>query len=449
MRGSYRRTGLAGGLVAVAVLVPTAAWFVSGSAEASRRAAELEDRARSEVVLELAVDAERLGARLESLRERESARPFYHYQNLFHDPKGAAQGLAVIPSPLAHGAADPLIWAHFQIDEQGAVSLPTVSESFPELSTDEGFSHFCDVLGELQNGFIVARLDGQNGAAVAGLVDAEDADRVLVLDRDTWDQIRLADAVYANLTGRPPQAAGTSQGASAVGNGDVEIRVEPLRWHTIVLGAGPSLAALRQVTTPAGLLVQGFVVGDAGVGEWLGTDSVFEPTMRAHDLMAAAPVADTDWSMVADVGPAVAAARAAGRDIVNRFREHLRPELRDRRAGRTRGGGHRRPDRPTRPSARSLRGRRRPRAQDSPHLAPAPRRDAGRRARRSRPVADLCGAHAPRDQSPGPGRVEHAGSVEARAGGAVGPPRRRRPRRGGHPLRRTAETGPRGCRECP
>ena len=320
MKGSYRRTGLAGGLVAVAVLVPTAAWFVSGSAEASRRAAELEERARSEVVFELAVDAERLGARLESLRERESARPFYHYQNLFHDPKGAAQGLAVIPSPLAQGAADPLIWAHFQIDEQGAVSLPTVSESFPELSTDEGFSHFCDVLGELQNGFIVARLDGQNGAPAAGPVDADDSDRVLVLDRDTWDQIRLADAVYANLTGRPPRAAGNSLGASAAGNGDVEIRVGPLRWHTIVLGTGPSLAALRQVTTPAGLLVQGFVVGDAGVGEWLGTDSVFEPTVRAHDPMVAAPVADTDWSMVADVGPTVAAARAAGRDIVNRFR---------------------------------------------------------------------------------------------------------------------------------
>ena len=254
-------------------------------------------------MFELAVDAERLGARLESLRERESARPFYHYQNLFHDPKGAAQGLAVIPSPLAQGAADPLIWAHFQIDEQGAVSLPTVSESFPELSTDEGFSHFCDVLGELQNGFIVARLDGQNGAPAAGPVDADDSDRVLVLDRDTWDQIRLADAVYANLTGRPPRAAGNSLGASAAGNGDVEIRVGPLRWHTIVLGTGPSLAALRQVTTPAGLLVQGFVVGDAGVGEWLGTDSVFEPTVRAHDPMVAAPVADTDWSMVADVGP--------------------------------------------------------------------------------------------------------------------------------------------------
>lgn len=316
----FRRTGLAGALVAVAVLVPSAAWYLSGSAEAGRHAAELERAARDKVTLELTDNAERLGVRLESLRVRESARPFYHYQNLYHDPKGAAQGLAVIPSPLAQGASDPLIWAHFQIDEQGSVSLPTVSERFPELSTNEGFSHFCNVLGELQNGFIVARMDGRDGEQSRDpLSNTHDPDRLMVLDRDTWEQIRLADAVYANLTGQPQPPTYSGQGGAPTDNGDVVIRVKPLRWHTIVLGAGPSLAALRQVATPGGLLVQGFVVGAAGVGEWLGTDSKFEPTSPAHELAAAVPVADTDWILTADIGPTVESARAEGREIVRRF----------------------------------------------------------------------------------------------------------------------------------
>lgn len=306
--------------MAIAVLVPTAAWYVSGSAEASRHAAELEEHARHEALLELTADAERLGGRLESLRVRESDRPFYQYQNLYHDPKGVAQGLSVIPSPLSQGPADPLIWAHFQIDEQGTVSLPTVSERFPELSTEEGFGHFCDVLGELQNGFIVARLDRPAGEPGGDWIDTGDPDRVMVLDRDTWEQIHLAETVYANLTGRPQPSTGAAPKGGPGANGDVLIRVGPMRWHTVVLGTGPSLAALRQVTTPGGLLVQGFVVGAAGVGEWLGAGWTFEATAPADPLVVAVPVADTDWSLIADIGPALALARTNGREIVRRFR---------------------------------------------------------------------------------------------------------------------------------
>jgi signal transduction histidine kinase len=320
MRSSFRRTELAGALVAIAVLVPTAAWYVSGSREASRRAEELMERARRESVLELTALAERLGSRLEALRIREATRPFYHYQNLYHDPTGAAGGLAVVPSPLARGPADPLIWAHFQIDEHGAVSLPTVSERFPELSTDEGFSHFCDVLGELQNGFIVARQDGREATRTGGWEDPGETDRVIVMDRDTWEQIHLADAAYAELTGRTLPASGAGSGSPSSGPGEVVIRVGPLRWHTMVLGTGPSLAALRQVTTPSGLLVQGFVVGAAGVGEWLGGEWTFRPAIASSERAAVVPVADTDWHLQADLGPAVEAARAAGREVVTRFR---------------------------------------------------------------------------------------------------------------------------------
>ncbi len=314
---NHRRTGLASVLVAVAVLAPTVAWYVTGSREASRQAQEVVDRATTEIEAQVAMGADRLGERLESMRARESARPFYHYQNLYHDPRGAAQGLAVTTSPLASGASDPLIWAHFQIDELGAVSVPTVSERFPELSTDEGFSHFCEALTELQNGFVVARLGAPEDARG---IDLDDGDQLMVLDQDTWEQIDLADAVYAELTGRSSDARSQPTAPDGQASGDVVIRVGILRWHTIVLGSGPSLAALRRVTTPNGLLVQGFVVGAAGVGEWLGARASFLPASPAEPGTVAVGVADTEWQLEVDAGPAMASADAEGREIVRQFR---------------------------------------------------------------------------------------------------------------------------------
>jgi len=317
---AHRRTTLASILVAVAVLVPTVAWYISGSRDASRQATELVDQAREQVLLEVSAGADRLGTRLESLRQHESVRPFYHYQNLYHDPRGAAQGLAVIPSPLSQGRSNPLIWAHFQIDEHGTVSLPTVSERFPELSTEEGFGHFCEVLGELQNGFVVARMDvGGGGQGLGQDGDAESEDQILVLDHDTWKQIHLADSVYASLTGRHPEGLTDRIGPELDRSDDVVIRVGPLRWHTIVLGSGPSLAALRQITTPAGLLVQGFVVGAEGVGEWLGSGGVFQPTVPLGRESVAVPVATTGWYLVDDAQALIASAEAAGRDVIRRF----------------------------------------------------------------------------------------------------------------------------------
>ncbi len=304
-------------LVAVAVLAPTVAWYITGSREAARQARERVDRAIKDLEAQVTVGAERLGERLEFMRIRESARPFYHYQNLYHDPRGAAQGLAVTTSPLAQGASDPLIWAHFQIDEMGSVSVPTVSERFPELSTDEGFSHFCQVLTELQNGFVVA---GMGTPGSAGATDLDDGDQLIALDHDTWEQISLADAVYAELTGRTSDTGSRPSTRGGQADGDVVIRVGPLVWHTIVLGAGPSLAALRQVTTPNGLLVQGFVVGADGVGEWLGSQASFTPAVPAAIGVVSVPVADTEWQLGVDAATALLTAQSEGREIVRQFR---------------------------------------------------------------------------------------------------------------------------------
>ncbi len=105
-----------------------AAWYVSAT-----RALEAEVRLQNQMQTRSTLEnertiADRLARRLEELRASESQRPYFHYQNLYHDPKGASQGLSVVPSPLASGPGNPLIAAHFQIDARNRVSLPTLND---------------------------------------------------------------------------------------------------------------------------------------------------------------------------------------------------------------------------------------------------------------------------------------------------------------------------------
>jgi signal transduction histidine kinase len=309
----HRRTTLAAVLVGIAVLLPTAAWYVTGSREAVRRAEALE--AEAELDLHLAVDREaaRLGTRLEALRQQESDRPFFHYQTLYRDPRGAAQGLSVTPSPLASGRTDPFVWAHFQIDEAGEVTLPTVSERFPELSSTDDFGAFCSLLTEFQDAVVMD--DGMIG----GSDDGSD-DREFTMTESEWEQIALADTVYATITGQHEGANGPTL---TTGDLRVVIRVRPLRWHTLVLVSGPALAALREVHTPAGVVLQGFAIAPLAVEQWLAESNLalaFEPARALSPDQGTALVGGTGWMLkLASLEPTIAAA-AQGRAVVNQFR---------------------------------------------------------------------------------------------------------------------------------
>jgi len=307
----HRRTTLAAALIGIAVLLPTGAWYVTGSREVARRSQAFEAAAANAIREDVESKAARLGARLEDLRLQEAVRPFFHYQTLYHDPRGASQGLAVTPSPLASGSPDPLVWAHFQIDESGLVTLPTVSEQFPELTSDADLEAFCSILGELQNALVL----GQEPGHAAGATDEE---LLLTLTESEWEQILLADSVYASITGGRDQPAPVAR----EGVGRVVIRVLPLHWHTLVLGSGPALAALREVHTPSGVLLQGFAVAPGGVVRWLGNGSVslgFSPGPPAKENAMTSLVADTGWLLEADVGPSLDAAAERGRAEVRRF----------------------------------------------------------------------------------------------------------------------------------
>src|SRR5437867_1510378 len=132
MRIALNRTAAAFLLALAAVALPCGSWFVVGSREAAREAERLEEGPRRLADAAVRQLADRLAARLEALRDNEDKRPFYHYQGLYHDPKGAYEGTSVVPSPLLQGPDDPLIEAHFQIDPAGRLTLPTLNDEIPQ-----------------------------------------------------------------------------------------------------------------------------------------------------------------------------------------------------------------------------------------------------------------------------------------------------------------------------
>jgi len=127
------RTVYAAILLGAALAVLLVAWFASAWGETRRRQQGLleglETAARQQAG-ELARD---IRNEIGTLMRRESERPYFHYQNLFHDPL-ASIGLNVSPSPLARGPEDPLVLGYFQIDAKGHTTTPTINDDLPELS---------------------------------------------------------------------------------------------------------------------------------------------------------------------------------------------------------------------------------------------------------------------------------------------------------------------------
>jgi len=132
-----RRAAIAAVVLLIGLGGLCTAWYAS-----AQRALTAELREREHGALGASADRERaiaqsLARRLEDLRRDESQRPYFHYQNLYHDPKGISEGLSVVPSPLATGSGNPLVTAHFQIEEAGRVTLPTLNEDLHELNAPD------------------------------------------------------------------------------------------------------------------------------------------------------------------------------------------------------------------------------------------------------------------------------------------------------------------------
>jgi signal transduction histidine kinase len=255
-RALYAALLLAGLIAALLV-----AWFLSGwrDVQAHQREAQAEPVAVAE---QRARDlARELRGQLEQVMAREGERPYFQYQNLFHDPK-ASLGLSVTPSPLAKAPEDQLVRGYFQVDRRGHVTTPTINDDVPGLSDQPHLAQSRAFRDE------VAR---QIAAAVIP------RSKPLVASRDNNAQVLNFDpGVYAQ-NAAPNQVYQQQAPAPAVAE-PITITVSPLEWKTFPFDGTPSLVALRQVQTPDGQLTQGFVLDRATLTSWLAT--------RAGDMVA-------------------------------------------------------------------------------------------------------------------------------------------------------------------
>jgi signal transduction histidine kinase len=255
------RTTLALVLTIAALVVPCAAWYIAGTREVQRDAAQIEAgprRLAKDAAIQL---AGRLQERLQALLEAESNRPYYHYQSFYHDPKGVSEGASVVPSPLAQGPTDPFIRTYFQINPVKRVTLPTLPDGDLEPTDRQRAVADQTIQKDLQ-------LAAHSSACVASLQQGQQPLHYEVMESDAYRQNAHATQIYADLKNgsnfveraTPPRKEKQEKVTIAIGG---------FQWCSLQTSNGQSLVALRDVTTPEGILVQGFVISNEAVAESL------------------------------------------------------------------------------------------------------------------------------------------------------------------------------------
>jgi len=321
------RTTLALVLTIAALVVPCGAWYIVGSREVQRSVEQIESvprRHASDTAVRL---MERLQGRLQTLLQSESNRPFYQYQSLYHDPRGASEGASVVPSPLAQGPTDPLIRAYFQIDPSGRVTMPTLPEGAlggedqrraaaqravqKELQAATGTSACVSYLQRAPPE--VVRLKSVPPTLSAQQL-ATPQQRLELMEPDAWAQNAQANKIYSDIKLRNsvPRETIPQKGNEQ----KIEIGVGAFQWCSVQTSNGPSLVALRNVSTPEGILVQGFIISNEGVAETLKDAAMpahFTPNATAGSYVAAARLESTGWYIVVSAAKEFGDAHALAR----------------------------------------------------------------------------------------------------------------------------------------
>jgi signal transduction histidine kinase len=282
-------------------------------AAAERRASELARDLRGE---------------LDALLTREARRPYFHYQNLMHDPKASA-GIAVSPSPLAGGPEDALVLGYFQLDAKGRATTPTINDEVPELSEPArlaGNRAFRDQVAR-----DLSRQLAPTAAAVPLVADARPAPRprpsrprpqpdvepsspqqqaqVLQVDPRVYVQNTNPNAIYSSQA-RLPNAPANPLPPEPRASLPVTITISPLETRTLPFAGVPTMVAIRQVQTPDGALTQGFVVDRPALTKWLASKAG-EMVAVLHPDDGRGAAVGPGWGLTVD--PAAGAlARAAG-----------------------------------------------------------------------------------------------------------------------------------------
>jgi signal transduction histidine kinase len=348
---SAPRALYAAGLLVALLVALLGAWFVSGWHDVRMRQHEMSQAPRAAADQRASDLARELHAELEALTAREVRRPYFHYQNLIHDPKASA-GLNVSPSPLARGSEDKLVLGYFQLDARGRATTPTINDAVPELSEPERLGDHRAFRDQVRRDLSrqLAPTVTATGPLVADVrptprprsprprvrpeaapLSQPQQTQVVKIDPNVYAQNANPNAVYSqqqvqipntldNLQQIPLRAA--SQ-VPATTPAPVTITISPLEWRTLPFAGAPTLVAIRQVQTPDGALAQGFVVDRAALTSWLAT--------RAGDMVAELHPDDSrgaaiapGWGLTVEpdartLGKAADDARAVARTFLTRF----------------------------------------------------------------------------------------------------------------------------------
>jgi signal transduction histidine kinase len=280
MRRPFNRTVIATLLVAVGVIAPCTAWFIAGSREAGQHAARIESAPLEQAGKEANHLAEQISIRLETLRHSESRRPFEEYQSDDRYLQNDCSYEMALRSPLSEGPVDALIWTHFQINEVGELTLPTLDHQANE---------------------------------VRSIADPAEAIQVAILH-----DLECADSGHVAALHRAPQPA---EALPPITSG--VITVGPFTWHTTAIREQPALVAMREVATPSAVLTQGFVVLSESL-ESLLTGSLFPSHLRpghpAVEGEAPVMIQGDAWTVAVVATEAAAAASVEAGRVRSRFR---------------------------------------------------------------------------------------------------------------------------------
>ena len=310
----------AAGLLTALLAALLGAWFFTGwrdvqqrQREATRTPYAAADRRAHDLAREL-------NAELEALLARETRRPYFHYQNLIHDPQMSA-GLNVSPSPLARGPEDKFVLGYFQLDSAGRATTPTINDEVPALSERQRLADnraFRNaVVSDLSRDLAPPRTKPEMKRTPSPQPPV-----VITVDPSVYAQNINPNAVYAQqsqMGRRPPEQTVPIPPLEAIATRrtPVTITISPLQWRTLRFGGQPSLLATRQVHTPDGALAQGFVVDRAALTSWLATKAGGMVVELHPDDSRGAAIAP-GWSLAIEPDPHALAQAARNADGVAR-----------------------------------------------------------------------------------------------------------------------------------
>jgi signal transduction histidine kinase len=323
------RAFYAGVLLTALVASLLVGWFVSGWRDVRMRQAEIRKAPYTAADQRARDLARELRAEFDRLMAREVSRPYFHYQNLMHDPQTSA-GVSVSLSPLANGSKDDLVAGYFQLDAKGRTTTPTVNDEVPELSESERLAHnraFRDQVAsdlarqlapaEKPKAQVTVRTGSTPGprAPARPTLEAvappqQATTQVIRVDPSVYVQNANPNAVYSQqaalpdrLDKHPAAAPKVAPSLAQATSGSVTITISPLEWRTLLFAGAPTLIAVRQVETPDRSLTQGFVIDRRALTKWLATRSGDMLAELRPDDSLGVPVAQR-WGLTVQPNPA-------------------------------------------------------------------------------------------------------------------------------------------------